>query len=247
MAKINLGEDITYRDENIKKEIGSKIKVYRKMKLGLSRDKFIEGITEKYASIENIETGRSYPDIEFMVRLSNKYHQPICSFIDTGFNETDSGELSFLLEDYSDDDKYRILQKLNIEKHHGLREISIEEFVNTDSRDIYPVNMGKLIHNERIKRNITCANLAERIGISGKTLSNIEHGNSTMSMGTLYRLCSELSLPLDYLLVDRLEDKSVAINYLLSDIFRDVNEHERKFLEKYIRLYKEFNNNSGQL
>lgn len=238
-----IGEVMTeYRDKNIKKAIGNKIKTYRKVILGISRDEFIEDITDKYASIENIETGRSFPDIEFMVRLSNKYNIPICRFIETGYSHSDISELLLLFEDYCDEDKYKILQILNIEKHFGLREVSIEEFVYIDIKDTYPVNMGKLIHNERIKKRITCDELAEKIGISSKTLRNIEHGNSIMSMGTMYKLCCEIRMPIDYLLVDRIYDKSVAFEYLIQDIFSDVNKYERKFLENYIRLYKEFKN-----
>ena len=70
---------------------------------------------------------------------------------------------------------------------------------------------------------------------------NIESRNNTgISVKTLYRLCCALRIPIDYVLAEKLDDKSEAVRYMFTDIFWDADERERVFLRKYIKIAGEY-------
>ncbi len=48
--------------------------------------------------------------------------------------------------------------------------------------------LGKLIKVRRVERGMTAVELAERAGITRKTLRNIEHGNAGTEIGTVFEV-----------------------------------------------------------
>lgn len=239
-----VGEEMNFDDDEIKKIIGNNIKMYRKFHLEMSREKFIDGITDKFGSIENIEMGKSYPDVDFLVKTSNKYHVPIKSFIDTGYRDKKSFDAGDMFPECSEYEIYEILKQLSVEKYRVLRQIKVMDNVkgrNDMSWSLYMESVGRYLYNERIKKSITHENLSELSGVAVKTIMNIEScNNKGISVKTLYRLCCALKIPIDYVLCERLVDKTEATGYLFTDIFGDVDERERIFLKKYIKLVTEY-------
>ena len=62
--------------------------------------------------------------------------------------------------------------------------------------------IGKRIKIARIKKNFTQEAVADRIGVSPQHVSNIETGNSSVSLPTLVAIANMLSVSVDELLCD---------------------------------------------
>ena len=60
--------------------------------------------------------------------------------------------------------------------------------------------IGKRVHDFRIKNDYTQAQFAESIDISVNFLSEIENGKKGMSQETLYKLCQKFNISADYIL-----------------------------------------------
>lgn len=60
--------------------------------------------------------------------------------------------------------------------------------------------MGRRIRNQREAIHMTRAQLAARLGVSGKFVADIEYGDKGVSIQTLYRLTQILNLSADYIL-----------------------------------------------
>lgn len=240
----DVGEIMVYNDSEIKKTIGNNIKVYRKLNLKVSREKFIDGVTDKFASIENIETGKSYPDLRFIVRVSNKYNVPVKLFIDTGYRGNKTTDEEEIFAGYSENETYSILCQMSMEKYSVLRRMEVSDNTGTvqnSGEELCMDSIGRILRNERIKRNITQDSFAEMAGVAKKTIMNIETcNNKGISVKTLYRLCAALKVPMDYILSEKLNDKREAIKYMITDIFRDTDEREKNFLKEYARIVGEY-------
>ena len=62
--------------------------------------------------------------------------------------------------------------------------------------------LGERIREERLKRNLTQAQLAEEVDISDTYMGAIERGERSLTLDTLVRLVNRLGVTGDYLLVD---------------------------------------------
>lgn len=62
--------------------------------------------------------------------------------------------------------------------------------------------LGERIREERLKRNMTQAQLAEAVDISDTYMGAIERGERSLTLDTLVRLVNRLGVTVDYLLVD---------------------------------------------
>ena len=65
--------------------------------------------------------------------------------------------------------------------------------------------LGKRIRKERLKLNLTQAQLAEAIDISDTYIGQIERGERSLTLDTLIRLVNRLGVTVDYLLKDYVE------------------------------------------
>lgn len=74
-----------------------------------------------------------------------------------------------------------------MEKNVGLKEIDLKK-------------MGRRIRGQREAVHMTRAELAARLGVSGKFVADIEYGDKGVSIQTLYRLTQILNLSADYIL-----------------------------------------------
>jgi len=64
------------------------------------------------------------------------------------------------------------------------------------------VRLGRRIREERLKLNLTQAQLAEDIDISDTYVGQIERGERSLTLDTLIRLVNRLGVTVDYLLKD---------------------------------------------
>lgn len=72
--------------------------------------------------------------------------------------------------------------------------------------------IGKRIKIARIRTNLTQESVADRIGVTPQHVSNIETGNSSVSLTTLVAIANLLNVSVDELLCDTvLKSKPVFI------------------------------------
>ena len=79
--------------------------------------------------------------------------------------------------------------------------------------------IGKRIKIARIKQNLTQETVADKIGVTPQHVSNIETGNSSVSLTTLVAISNLLKVSADELLCDnqslkekRMSCSSIAVN-----------------------------------
>lgn len=71
--------------------------------------------------------------------------------------------------------------------------------------------LGQRIREERLKLNLTQAQLAEAIDISDTYMGAIERGERSLTLDTLVRLVNRLGVTVDYLLSDSVSDSDSNI------------------------------------
>lgn len=98
--------------------------------------------------------------------------------------------------------------------------------------------IGKRIKIARIRTNITQESVADKIGVTPQHVSNIETGNSSVSLTTLVAIANLLNVSVDELLCDTvLKSKPVFIKEA-DDIFKDCNEYEVRVLVDVLKATK---------
>lgn len=81
--------------------------------------------------------------------------------------------------------------------------------------------IGKRIKIARIKKNLTQETVADRIGITPQHVSNIETGNTSVSLTTLVAIANTLTVSVDTLLCDTVLTSKVVFEREASEIFED--------------------------
>ena len=71
--------------------------------------------------------------------------------------------------------------------------------------------LGARIREERLRLNLTQAQLAEAIDISDTYMGAIERGERSLTLDTLVRLVNRLGVTIDYLLSDSVMDSDASI------------------------------------
>ena len=87
--------------------------------------------------------------------------------------------------------------------------------------------LGKRIREERLRLNLTQAQLAEDIDISDTYMGAIERGERSLTLDTLVRLVNRLGVTIDYMLSDAVSDSDSNIMEQLKQIM-DGHPLERK-------------------
>ena len=87
--------------------------------------------------------------------------------------------------------------------------------------------LGKRIREERLKLNLTQAQLAEDIDISDTYMGAIERGERSLTLDTLVRLVNRLGVTIDYMLSDAVSDSDSNIMEQMKQIM-DGQPLERK-------------------
>lgn len=87
--------------------------------------------------------------------------------------------------------------------------------------------LGKRIREERLRLNLTQAQLAEEIDISDTYMGAIERGERSLTLDTLVRLVNRLGVTVDYMLTDSVSDTDSNIMEQFKQII-DCQPLERK-------------------
>lgn len=87
-------------------------------------------------------------------------------------------------------------------------------------------NIGKKIKLARSKTNYTQEDLAEKISLSPRYISQLERGIAFGSANTIVELCKALNISSDFLFSDLIETNSSEF----------INMIDNKFLENYSQL-----------
>lgn len=82
--------------------------------------------------------------------------------------------------------------------------------------------LGKRIREERVRLNLTQAQLAEAIDISDTYMGAIERGERSLTLDTLVRLVNRLGVTVDYLLSDSVSDNDSNI----TEQFKQIIDHQ---------------------
>ena len=102
-----------------------------------------------------------------------------------------------------------------------------------DVMEISLIEMGNRIAIRRKHLEISQSQLAERVDISSKHLSNIERGRGRPSFEVLISLCNELKVTPDYLLMGSMHPQGVPQN--LIDSLSLCTKEDVALLEDIIR------------
>ena len=82
--------------------------------------------------------------------------------------------------------------------------------------------LGKRIREERLRLNLTQAQLAEDIDISDTYMGAIERGERSHTLDTLVRLVNRLGVTIDYMLSDSVADNDSNI----MEQFKQIIDHQ---------------------
>lgn len=87
-------------------------------------------------------------------------------------------------------------------------------------------NIGKKIKLARTKAEFTQEQLAEKLSLSSRYISQLERGIAFGSATTIINLCNALNISSDFLFSDLIKNDSPILNDLI----------EENFLENYLKL-----------
>lgn len=77
-------------------------------------------------------------------------------------------------------------------------------------KDMNINRIGNFITEKRKEKNLTQAQLAEKLGVSNKTISKWENGKCMPDYGIIENLCKELGITIQELIYGENNDKEVS-------------------------------------
>ncbi|PBE17027.1 helix-turn-helix domain-containing protein [Clostridioides difficile] len=98
--------------------------------------------------------------------------------------------------------------------------------------------IGQRIKIARIKKRLTQEAVAEKVNITTQHMSNIETGNSSVSLQTLIAIANVLYVTVDELLCDAILNSKVVFENELNDILKDCNDYETRFIVDIVKSSK---------
>lgn len=98
--------------------------------------------------------------------------------------------------------------------------------------------IGQRIKITRIKKKLTQEVLSEKINVSPQHVSNIETGNSSVSLPTLVAIANTLGVSVDELLCDTILSSKAVFENELEEVLRDCNEYEIRFITDIVKASK---------
>lgn len=98
--------------------------------------------------------------------------------------------------------------------------------------------IGQRVKIARIKKSLTQETVAEKVGITPPHMSNIETGNTKVSLPTLILIANALSVSVDTLLCDTVVTSKVVFEREAKEIFEDCSEYETRVLVDVLKASK---------
>ena len=99
-------------------------------------------------------------------------------------------------------------------------------------------DIGKRIRQERHNRNITQEKLAEAAGITVQHMSNIENGNTKLSLTVLVDIANALNADASVFLIGSLNNNVFSSDYLLSESLAECTNDERLIIIDTVQSLK---------
>lgn len=99
--------------------------------------------------------------------------------------------------------------------------------------------IGKRIKIARIKTNLTQEAVADKIGITPQHVSNIETGNSSVSLTTLVAMANLLAVSVDELLCDEVLKSKPVFMKEADEVLSDCSEYEIRVLVDIMKSAKD--------
>ncbi|MCC0658609.1 MULTISPECIES: helix-turn-helix domain-containing protein [unclassified Clostridioides] len=98
--------------------------------------------------------------------------------------------------------------------------------------------IGQRIKIARIKKKLTQEVLSEKINVSPQHVSNIETGNSSVSLATLVAIANTLEVSVDELLCDTILSSKAIFENELEEVLKDCNDYEIRFITDIVKASK---------
>ena len=102
--------------------------------------------------------------------------------------------------------------------------------------------MGKRIQIRRKELHMKQSDLAERIDVSNNHISGIETGAHTPSLPTFIRICEELNVTPDYIILGSMRTNNAPQNII--DTIRLCEDRDVELIQAFASLLAERNNNN---
>ena len=99
--------------------------------------------------------------------------------------------------------------------------------------------IGLRIKIARIKAKMTQEKLAEQVGLSTAHISNIETGNTKLSLSTIVKLANALTVSVDELLCDSIINSSYVYSREAQETLLDCSPYEIRILLDILKSTKE--------
>lgn len=99
--------------------------------------------------------------------------------------------------------------------------------------------IGSRIRTARKQINMTQQTLAEKINLSVTHVSNIENGNTSTNLQTLFTIADILDTRFEYLVCDYLNSDQDALYVEIAQLFSDCNNAEKQTLLALLKKNKE--------
>ncbi|HBF6777377.1 TPA: helix-turn-helix domain-containing protein [Clostridioides difficile] len=98
--------------------------------------------------------------------------------------------------------------------------------------------IGQRIKIARIKKRLTQEAVAEKVNITTQHMSNVETGNSSVSLPTLIAIANVLYVTVDELLCDAVLNSKIIFENELNELLKDCNEYETRFIVDIVKASK---------
>lgn len=106
----------------------------------------------------------------------------------------------------------------------------------TENEKVLRKNIGKKIKLARSKTNYTQEDLAEKISLSPRYISQLERGIAFGSASTIVALCKALNISSDFLFNDLIETNSKELDNFMDNNFlknySQLNEYNKKVINR---------------
>lgn len=97
--------------------------------------------------------------------------------------------------------------------------------------------IGAQLLELRKSRGWTQEQVAEKVGLTRSTISNIERGTRSLTLETLRRFCDAFSLNVSYFAIESNEDDVIDVLDRLRTVFAEVSDSEREMMLREIMRY----------
>lgn len=101
--------------------------------------------------------------------------------------------------------------------------------------------IGIRMKKARLEKNLTQAELAEKLELSNNYISSIERGNAVPSLETFIRFCNALDVTADMLLTDTLYTSNEYLKESIATRLEKCSKKNMRIVERFIDLLLEEN------